>query len=76
MVFQIFIFKEMCYLYSRGIGKDMPFKKTEVRVKLLKNITKAIKEAREAGVGNPLELLKRTLDSRIKYKTWKTHKGK
>jgi len=54
----------------------MPLKMTEAKRKLIENITKAIKEARDAGVDNHLELLRKTFTSRIKYKTQKTPKTK
>jgi hypothetical protein len=54
----------------------MPLKRTEAKLKLLENITKAIKESQDAGVHNQLELLKKALDSRIKCKTWKAPKIK
>lgn len=63
--------------HLRGSGaQTMSLKRTEAKFKLLEDITKAIKEAHDAGVRNPLELLKKALDSRIKYKTWKTPKAK
>jgi hypothetical protein len=56
--------------------EEMPLNKTDAKLKLLESVTKAIKEAREAGIRNPLEVLKKALDSRIKYKTWKRPKAK
>ena len=49
----------------------MTLKSVEAKLKLVKDITKAIKEAREAGVRNPVWLMKKALDSRIKYKRFK-----
>jgi hypothetical protein len=62
--------------FQREWSKAMPLKRTEAKIKLIENITKAIKEARDAGVSNPLELLKKALDSRIQYRTQKTPKTK
>ena len=35
----------------------MPLERTEARVKLVEEISKALREAERAGIGNPLELL-------------------
>jgi hypothetical protein len=56
--------------------EKMRMKKTKAKLKLMESVTKAIKEAREARIRNPMEIVKKTLNSRIKYKTWKTPKAK
>jgi hypothetical protein len=54
----------------------VPLKKIEVRVKLLKEIEKAIQEAKKAGITNPIKLVKKTLDSKKTYEVWKQRKTK
>jgi hypothetical protein len=56
--------------------KKMYLNRVEAKINLLEKITKAIKEARDAGVSNPLELLKKALKFRTNYKTWKGSKTK
>ena len=50
--------------------------KITARAQLLKKLTEAIKEARAAGVRDPVELLKKALDSRKEYKTYKSNDNK
>jgi hypothetical protein len=71
----ILIPNPMSHLQWNG-AQIMHLKRTEAKLKLLEDITKAIKEAHDAGIRNPLELLKKALDSRIKYKNWKKPKTK
>jgi hypothetical protein len=54
----------------------VPLKKIEVRVKLLKEIAKAVQEAKKAGITNPIKLVKKTLDSKKKYEIWKQRKSR
>jgi hypothetical protein len=54
----------------------VPLKKIETKLKLLKKLSKAIKEAQKAGIHNPLGKVKKALDSRIKYKSWKDRNEK
>jgi len=65
------VFLSTLFVPFRREEKDMPLKRIEARLKLLRDINKAIKEAREAGVHNPVELVKGVLDSRRKYKRFK-----
>ena len=52
----------------------VPLRRIEFNTDLLRKITKAIKEAKEAGVRDPLNVVKKALGSRIKYKAWKESK--
>lgn len=49
----------------------MPLKRVELRHNLLKVFNKAMKEAQEAGIKNPLQKVKKALDANLKYKVWK-----
>jgi len=49
----------------------MPIEKVKTRVQLLKEISKAVKEAEAAGVTDALELVKKILESKRQYITWK-----
>ena len=49
----------------------MPLEKAKTRAKLLKKISKAFKEAEGAGVTDVLELVKKVLESKHLYITWK-----
>lgn len=49
----------------------VPLRRIEVKVELLNKITKAIREAKEAGVTNPEALIRKILHSRSEYKAWK-----
>jgi hypothetical protein len=51
-------------------------KRVQAKVKLLKDIGKAIKEAREAGISDPVVIIKKALNSRTRYKSWKVSKTK
>ncbi len=51
----------------------MPLKRIETRLKLVTDITKAIREARKAGVGNPVKIMKEVLDSKKKYRKFKNN---
>lgn len=62
-------------VFMEAENLKMSLKRTEARLRLMENITKAIKEAHDAGIRNLLELFKKALDSRIKYKTWKKPKA-
>ena len=50
----------------------MPLMKITAQAQLLKKLTEAIKEARAAGVRDPVGLLKKALESRKEYKTYKS----
>lgn len=54
----------------------MPLKKVEVRLKLLKEIEKAMREAKKVGITDPIKLVKKTLDPKKKYEIWKQRKTK
>jgi hypothetical protein len=49
----------------------MPLKRIETKFKLLAHITKAIREARGAGVRNPVGIMKKVLDSKRNYRKFK-----
>ena len=49
----------------------MPLEKSKTRAQLLKEINKAVKEAEGAGVTDVLELVKKVLESKHLYITWK-----
>ena len=49
----------------------MPLEKAKARAQLLKEISKAMKEAEAAGVTDVLELVKKIIESKQLYITWK-----
>ena len=49
----------------------MPLEKAKTRAQLLKEISKAVKEAEAAGVTDVLELVKKIIESKHLYITWK-----
>jgi hypothetical protein len=49
----------------------MPFEKAKTRAQLLREIRKALKEAEAAGVSDVLELVKKIIESKHRYITWK-----
>ena len=49
----------------------MPLEKAKTRAQLIKEISKALKEAEGAGVTDVLELVKKVLESKHLYITWK-----
>jgi hypothetical protein len=49
-------------------------RRIEVKIDLLRKTTKPIKEAKEVGVRDPVDVMKKALGSRIKYKAWKNSK--
>ena len=49
----------------------MPLKKVKTRVQILKEISKAVKEAEAVGVRDVLDLVKKILESKHAYITWK-----
>ena len=50
---------------------DMPLKRVQAKLKFLNKVRAAIEKAKEAGVHDPVGLVRRALDSRLKYKVWK-----
>ena len=50
----------------------MPLEKAKARAQLLKEIRKAVQEAEAAGVTNALELVKKIIESKHLYITWKS----
>jgi hypothetical protein len=55
---------------------QMPFMKITAQAQSLKKIAEAIKEARAAGVRDPLGLFKKALESRKEHKTYKSNYNK
>ena len=51
--------------------KLMPIEKAKTRAQLIKEISKALKEAEGAGVTDVLELVKKIPESKHRYITWK-----
>jgi hypothetical protein len=49
----------------------MQLEKAKTRAQLLKEINKAVKEAEGAGVADVLELVKKIIESKHLYITWK-----
>jgi hypothetical protein len=49
----------------------MPIEKAKTRAQLLKEISKALKESEAAGVTDVLELMKKIIESKHLYITWK-----
>jgi hypothetical protein len=49
----------------------MPLEKVKTRAQLLKEISKALKEAEAAGVTDAIELVKKIISSKHRYITWK-----
>ena len=49
----------------------MPLEKAKTRAQLLKEISKAVKEAEAAGVADALKLIKKIIESKHLYITWK-----
>ena len=49
----------------------MPLEKAKTRAQLLKEISKALKEAEAGGVTDVLELVKKIIESKHRYITWK-----
>ena len=49
----------------------MPLEKAKTRAQLLKEISKALKEAEAAGVTDVLELVKKIIESKHLYIIWK-----
>ena len=54
----------------------MPLNKIKTQAQLLKKIAAALKEARAAGVRDPVGVVKKVMDSRTKYETWKSSEKK
>ena len=52
---------------------QMPLQKIKAHAQLLKKITETLREARAAGVRDPVALLKKVLESRAKYKKFKSN---
>jgi hypothetical protein len=52
----------------------MPLKRIKTRLKLLRDITTAIQEARQAGVKHPLGVVKKVFDARKEYKKFKANR--
>jgi hypothetical protein len=51
----------------------MPLEKIKAQAQLLKKIAEALKEARAAGVRDPVGLLKKALESKAEYKKYKSN---
>jgi len=55
----------------------MPMRRIRVRSELLKKIFSALKESEAEGVKDPLSVLRKTLEKRVRLKTEKSrHKSK
>jgi hypothetical protein len=50
----------------------MPLEKAKTRTQLLKEISKAVKEAEAAGVADALKLAKKIIESKHLYIIWKS----
>lgn len=58
-------------LQDGGVALRMPIKKIKAKTEFLRRITKALEQAEKGGVRDPLQLIRKVLDTRLRYKDWK-----
>jgi hypothetical protein len=54
-----------------GGSTFMPLERAKTRAQLLKEIRKAVNEAEATGVTDPVELVKKIIESKYRYNRWK-----